>query len=127
MKTNSQNVGKKVTVLANQVGVPVGTISKVVRMTGGGNNYVIEAYPNNSLLKSEIKIAPLTKEDIELEIAELNSEIVDLNLKKEFMNANNLTEFDENQYKVFKTLTTLENKDLSSIEKSKIIASLLES
>jgi len=46
-------------------------------------------------------------------------------LKEKFIIDNNVDEFDEVQYKVFQTLETLDNKDISDIEKSKLISDLI--
>jgi hypothetical protein len=61
------------------------------------------------------------------EILSLSSQIDELKVKKQFMIDNNVAEFDETQYKVFKTLSTIDNKDLSSLDKSKLIAELIKS
>lgn len=70
--------------------------------------------------------------EIDQEIAEysaqaesISSKIEELLDKKRFMVANDLTEFDEMDYKVYQLLSTM-NKDASDVQKAKIISKLLK-
>jgi ribosomal protein L29 len=119
----TSNIGKRVKVLANPIGIPVGIISKIVDIGSGGGVF-IEFYPS-ALISSEFEILSYTKEDINKDIDSLKKEIAELKLKEKFIIDNNVDEFDEVQYKVFQTLETLDNKDISDIEKSKLISDLI--
>src|ERR1035437_7428807 len=57
---------------------------------------------------------------------QLDSEIQSINDKLDFITTNNIDVFDENQYKVFQTINTLNKPDISQIEKAKIIAALID-
>lgn len=124
-------IGKKVKVIQNGAGIPL-IISKVTNGFEIGENgadqpgVYIEGYPGNLLYMSEIEIISFRKEDIIKEITSLEEKISELKSKEQFIIDNNVEEFDETQYKVFKTLETLENKDMSDIEKSKLISDLIK-
>jgi hypothetical protein len=119
-----KHIGKRVKILTNGVSAPVGTISKVVSVGDGG--VYIESF-KSLLFYSEVEIlSSYTKEDINKDITSLKKEIAELKLKEQFMIDNNVEEFDETQYKVFQTLATLDNKDISDVEKSKLIADLIK-
>jgi len=119
----TSNIGKRVKVLTNPIGIPVGIISKIVDIGSGGGVF-IEFYPS-ALISSEFEILSYTKEDINKDIDSLKKEIAELKLKEKFIIDNNVDEFDEVQYKVFQTLETLDNKEISDIEKSKLISDLI--
>lgn len=66
------------------------------------------------------------KEDLTEEKERLELELGDVKLKIQWMEENGINEFDENEFKVYKTLKLLENDDMSTIEKSKLIAKLIK-
>jgi hypothetical protein len=133
-------VGKKYRVIKTPVGMP----SSGGSGTGGGNLEVMIVSKNgvegkwNSKEGSwyygyELKsLEPDTKEEIlesikevESEIRTKNSEISNLKSKLKFMEDNGLEEFDEDQFKVFRTLELIDSKELSKIEMAKEIAKLI--
>ena len=123
---NTKNlVGKKVKVVNRASGhnIPNDIIAKVTRIANG--QFYIEGYPNTYLLRSDVEVVPVTVAEIDSDIKKLELEIEKLKYQKVFMSENNLEEFVETQFKVFQTLATLEKKDLSAIEKSKLIAGLI--
>ncbi len=67
-----------------------------------------------------------TKEDITKQIDELQSEIECLKSKLEWMNEVGVAEYDEDEFKVYETLKTLQNDDLDIKAKTKLIASLIK-
>jgi len=121
------NTGKKVKVVKNTAGhsCPVGSIGTIT--SGNNNNFRLKEYPNFTFYTADLELCPETREQIEETIKNLQDKVNLEQIKLKFMSENNMDEFDETQYKVFQTLITLENKDLSPMEKSKLIASLLES
>jgi hypothetical protein len=81
----------------------------------------------------ELVLGPYNKEAIEEQIteinekkAELDTEIGDLESKIEWMETVGVTEFDEDEYKVWKTLSLLEDNSVGKIEKMKEIAKMIK-
>src|ERR1035437_787587 len=131
--TSKNNVGKKAKIKNSfSTGHSYPIDSKGTITSCGPNNVRLKEYPTWSFYPNELEICPETREEIEKTIEEIGKTISELqiqideeNSKLKFMKENNIEEFDETQYKVFKTLFTLEDKNLSAIEKSKLIASLI--
>ena len=67
-----------------------------------------------------------TREDIIKEIVELQSQVDCLNSKLDWMNEVGVYKYDEDEFKVYETLKTLENGELGIKEKTKLIASLIK-
>lgn len=128
--------GKRVKVRnTNQAGIKLEDYNKIFSIVkvNNYNNITIEGYPNNPLLLSEIEIMPYTEEEINNEISSYEKNILNfkekietLEMKKKFMKDNNLDFFSETEYKVFKTLETLENENISAIEKAKLISEMIK-
>lgn len=85
--------------------------------SGGGAGWVFE---------HEINSFEETKEDITKQIDELQSEIDCLKSKLDWMNEVGVDEYDEDEFKVYETLKTLQNEDLDIKGKTKLIASLIK-
>jgi hypothetical protein len=131
--------GKKITVTGNRSNhnIPMGTklVLKYKNINSGNTENYTVSYCNSNLTiyLSDFKLVPMTKEDLNEEIVFLNdkktqldSEIQSINDKLDFITTNNIDVFDENQYKVFQTINTLNKPDISQIEKAKIIAALID-
>jgi hypothetical protein len=71
-------------------------------------------------------VGPETKEDIAKQIDELQSEIDCLKSKLGWMNDVGVDEYDEDEFKVYETLKTLQDNDLDLKAKTKLIASLIK-
>lgn len=128
MKKNlKEYVGKRVKVIANAAGhnISIGTVCTVTS-AANINSIRVKEYPNLVFYQNDVEICPETREDIEKSITEKEVEITDLRNKLAYMTENGLEEFDETQYKVLETLKTLDKPDLSQLEKSKIIAKLIQ-
>ena len=67
-----------------------------------------------------------TREDIIKEIEELQSQVDCLKSKLDWMNEVGVSIYDEDEFKVYETLKTLENGELGIKEKTKLIASLIK-
>jgi hypothetical protein len=67
----------------------------------------------------------ITKEEIQKEIETLECQINDEKLKLSWMEEVGTEEYDEDQFKVYKTLKLLEDGETSLVEKSKLIAELI--
>ena len=119
-------IGKKVKIKSALSGhsIPIGTVGKITRVQG--SQYFIDNNPSWAGF-NDLEFLPETKEEITIAIENLKKQIQTEEEKLKFMSTNNIEEFDETQFKVFKTLATLENKEISSVEKSKLIASLINS
>jgi len=116
-------VGRRAKVLNNALGVPVGTTGKIT--TSNSSGILLDSCPHKSFISQELEIASYTVKDIQEEISCLEKEITCQQSKLQYMTENGLEEFDENQYKVFQTLKTLDNKEITQVQKSKIIAELI--
>lgn len=71
------------------------------------------------------KLVSQTIKDFENDNKELQKQIDENNLKISFMRESGLEEYDDTQIKVYKTLQLLKKKDLNDVEKSKLIAKLI--
>lgn len=71
------------------------------------------------------EIVSQTIKDFENDNKELQKQIDENNLKIQFMKESGLEEYDDTQIKVYKTLQLLKKKDLNDVEKSKLIAKLI--
>jgi hypothetical protein len=73
----------------------------------------------------EMVSAAVTIEELETMLVTAHLEIDDIKSKIKWMKEAGVAEFDEKEHKIWRTLSTLENTELSKIEKVKIIASLI--
>jgi hypothetical protein len=73
----------------------------------------------------EMESAELTIEELETKLVNAHLEIDEIKSKIKWMKEAGATKFDEKEHKVWRTLSTLENTELSKMEKVKIIASLV--
>ncbi len=69
---------------------------------------------------------PITLEELDAEKNSLKTKIDLVQTKIDWLSETGNSEFDEEQYKVYTTLKLLEKKDLSTLEKSKLIAELIK-
>jgi hypothetical protein len=68
----------------------------------------------------------ITLEELDVEKSSLKSKIDLIQTKIDWLSETGNFEFDEEQYKVYTTIKLLEKKDLSILEKSKLIAELIK-
>jgi hypothetical protein len=129
-------VGNKIKVIANKGGhnYEIGEVYKVVKIYNDSltAKSLDGKFVGNSLYGTEIEFVSLTidelKEDnesLKANIAEIQKEIEDNNLKIAWMEENGVSEYDENQFKAFRTLSLLEDETLSKLEKAKLIGELV--
>jgi hypothetical protein len=69
---------------------------------------------------------PITLEELDVEKNSLKTKIDLIQTKIDWLIETGNFEFDEEQYKVYTTIKLLEKKDLSILEKSKLIAELIK-
>lgn len=74
----------------------------------------------------EMEISVISQEELQKELEEAKEKVTQIQNKIDYLNESGAKEFDEEQFKVYYTLKLLENKDLSRIEKSKLIADLIK-
>ena len=67
----------------------------------------------------------VTIEELRDEYTEKENEMKEIGIKIEWMEQTGSTEFKENEFKVYQTLKLFENKELTMVEKSKLIAKLI--
>lgn len=140
IKTKNKMIGKEVKLIkCAPSGKPtsgnsyIGTDNKFV-ITSSSASGAFKTY-NISLLGScvtagwvyeyEIQGA-INVSSINEEIKELEEKISCLKAKVEWMNEVGAEEYDEDEFKVYETLKTLQNDELSLKDKTKLIASLIK-
>jgi hypothetical protein len=67
-----------------------------------------------------------TIEELRDEYTEKENEMKEIGAKIEWMEETGLTEFNEYEFKVYQTLKLFENKELTMVEKSRLIANLIK-
>jgi hypothetical protein len=126
--------GDRVKVISNNTGsmTPVGTIVTIDSAQGNQIYYTMNG-SSCSKNKSEFTLIEITVKDFELSLKNLDNDIKKIEEEKaiildkiNFMKENALTVLDEDQYKAFGVLKLLDNKALTTIEKSKLIADLIK-
>lgn len=92
-----------------------------------GNNILIYSGTGASLniLMSDIEPYAETVEELEVELANLNKEVAYVQDKIAYLKETKQTEFDLNEFKVWRTLQLLNKPKMSDLEKAKAIASLI--
>ena len=96
---------------------PSGSGYYIMFESGGSAGYVYEY---------EMRRFEETKEEIIEEIEELQSQIDCLKSKLDWMDEVGVYIYDENEFKIYETLKTLENGELGIKEKTKLIVSLIK-
>jgi hypothetical protein len=142
MNIDKIKVGKTYKVIKTPPGLACSNGYGTYQSDSERNIKIISKDPNSNKVYSgecyyfpyELKsLEPDTKEEIlesikevQNEIETKNSEISNLRSKLKFMEENGLEEFDEDQFKVFRTLELIDSKDLSKMEMVKEIAKLIK-
>ena len=67
----------------------------------------------------------VTLEELRDEYTEKENQMKEIGVKIEWMEETGSTEFNENEFKVYQTLKLFENKELTMVEKSRLIANLI--
>lgn len=79
-----------------------------------------------SVILSDLEPLSRRKEDLQKELVELEKQKQDIQDKLNWIEETGSEEYDETEVKVWTTLKTLDNKKLSPLEKSKLIAKLIK-
>ena len=83
-------------------------------------------WQGNWLQQHDAKVVGITREDYQKEIAEHQAQIDEAKAVIAWMDEAGVTEYDENEFKVWQALTTIENGSMSKLDKVKAIAGLLK-
>jgi len=129
--TNSvdrKNIGKTATVIANTAGhnVPLGSSVKIDSCpnanlySGLWGTYRYNFYP------CDLRIEPITKEELENRLKELSQESKICHDKLDFLNEIGSDEYNETEFKVYQVLRELDNKTMSKFDKTKVIAKIID-
>lgn len=138
-QTGGHNYGPVGTQITIPVGQPIGFGG------GSGSRYnsisignLDGKYYNNISFTAFTVVTALTEEDIKNQIKTLqaakkkaakdyDAQIADYNAKLDYLKESGSLEFDETEFKAYRTLQLVENEELSKIEKARLIASLIDS
>ncbi len=117
--------GMKLKVLSNSNGhgSPIGSI---VTYSGMVSGHVRIQETGSSYVKTDLALVKVDRAAMQQEVRRLQSEIMEMNQKLDFMEETGLSEFDETEFKSYRVLQTLDNGDLSQIERAQIIADLIK-
>jgi hypothetical protein len=93
--------------------------------------YANEGNCSTAIRFSDVRLDSYTEKDIQEELklaeeklTEAKTNVENVKLKLEFIKETGASIFNENEYRAYNTLKTLENSKLSTLEKAKQIASL---
>ena len=125
-------------------GLPAGTKFKAVENTNGHNyplntpltmnrkgigatitNIAIEVTSGNCIQAWDCELYITTIEEMKKQLAELDAQKAELQAKIDFCEETDVTEYDENLFKVYKALEVIETKTLSRGEKAALISKLI--
>jgi hypothetical protein len=135
---NKKNmIGKKVKIIKTPCNKPTSAFGHI-----GREMYVVSKYdctsnswrlsesPNGPSIgwayDYEMEVININLETIEQELLKKQLEVETLKDKIKWMKEAGVSEFNDDQFKVYQTLKLLDNNDLSTIEKSKLIAELIK-
>lgn len=132
MKKHNVKVGQLVKVKGNtnSNNYEIGETYRVIQMGASSNTVIAESldgeWAGNNLSIHDIETAICTKDYFEDKIKSLQNEIDDCKSILTWMNENDKAEYDANEHKVWKALSTIEDNNISKMDKVKLIASLLK-
>lgn len=128
--------GTKVKIISNSSGHghPLGSIVSLRNNVTSRTTQLYADTPTGGWFAwNDIETVPITIEEFEDQkeaarklIRETEVEIESINKKIEYLKENNLKLFDEDEFKAFSTLKTLEDTNLNTLDKAKKIASLFK-
>lgn len=122
-------LGDRVEVVANNGnhGAPVGSVATISQAPGNGY-YRLAEFPNWNFQVAELKLVPntFTKATLEADKAKAAEAVALLDSKLAFLDETGQDEGSEKEFRVFQTLSLVEDKKLTKTQKAKAIAGLLE-
>lgn len=84
------------------------------------------SWMGNWLLRCDARVVGITREDYQKDIDEYQAKIDEAKAIVAWMDEAGVTEFDEDEFKVWQALSTIENDSMSKMNKVKAIAALLK-
>ena len=122
-------VGDRVEVVANNGnhGAPIGSVAVVSQAPGNGY-YRLQEFPNWNFSVAELKLIPntFTKASVEAEKEKLVAAVAALDAKLAFLDETGQDEGSDKEFRVYQTLSLVDDKKLTKQQKAKAIAQLLE-
>lgn len=108
----------------------IGEVYRVVTgVSSGSKTFQAEsldgAWRGNHLHINDVVVVGLTRDYYENVIRELEARIAETKACVKWMDETGNVEFDENEFRAWTALTTLEDPKLSKMEKAKVLASLI--
>ncbi len=113
----------KVVSNSNSHNYPMETVLRTNKICKAKAGVVVGGY--NTLSINDVEFIPMTIKDLEERLYRLEAEAQELDKKIEFCKSMNLTEFDEDYYKIYNTLSILETKKTKK-EKTVLIKNLIK-
>jgi hypothetical protein len=128
-KKNKFKVGDKVEIVSNKTGshnAPVGETGTITQAQGNGY-YRLAEFPNWNFPVGDLKLIPCTfnKVGVESEKAKLLVAVAALDAKLAYLDETGLDVACEKEYRVYQTLSLVDDKKLTKQQKAKAIAALL--
>lgn len=128
-KKNKFKVGDKVEIVSNksgQHGAPVGETATISQALGNGF-YRLAEFPNWNFPVGDLKLVPctFTKVSVEAEKTKLVAAVAALDAKLAYLDETGQDEGCDKEYKVYQTLSLVDDKKLTKQQKAKAIAALL--
>lgn len=129
-KKNKFKVGDKVEIVSNKTGVhgaPVGETATISQAQGNGFYRLVE-YPNWNFPVADLKLVPttFTKASVEAEKVKLLAATAALDAKLAYLDETGQDEGCDKEYRVYQTLSLVDDKKLTKQQKAKAIAALLK-
>lgn len=125
-------IGDRVKVIANACGsnYAIGSVGVIVQIHEGyPRSFVLEDVKTkirgNFIQEYDVKLYELSEQEIQEEISSLNEQIKEKENMLKWMKETNNETFNEEEFKVWRTLTLFEDETLSKSEKAKLIAKLI--
>jgi hypothetical protein len=128
MATKRFKLNQSVKVIGNAKGshnFPIGVEVKIVKVYPNYFTCNEPQYGNYTVYDCDLSALIQTKADVEAELADAKATVALAESKLAYMQEIGTEEFVENEFKVWTTLTAVDNTKLSKLEKTKLIASLL--
>lgn len=107
--------------------IPIDTIATIQAPYGQGY-YRLNEYPNWNILMADLELIPcnFTKASLEGEKAKLVAAVATLDAKLAFLDETGQDEGTDREFRVYQTLSLVEDKKLTKQQKAKAIAGLLD-
>lgn len=130
MKTPKKGDLVKVTGNSNSNNYEIGKVYRVKTVKNSDKTLTADSldgsWTGNNLSFLDFEITGLNREHFESDIKELELQIAETRSVIQWMDEAGVTEYDENEHRVWKALTAMEDSKMSKIDRMKAIAALLK-